>query len=358
MQKLIPAIIVSLIVGSLLNLLNQWEVIFGNAELSWDKLILTYLVPFLVSMFSSKYLSIEKQSEKVKEDIEPRIEKTNVAEQNLESTNFENLLALSNQVYENASNVNNASKARISFAEDAVDLSKNVAKAAETIAEFSVNSDDELCVAAEKYGLISGKVDELINLVQKAAALTEESMQFIAQFGENFEKINVMATTITDISNQTNLLALNAAIEAARAGESGRGFAVVSEEVKTLASKSGTSANEINILLEEMTKSVTELTSRMSLLNDSMQDAVGESEEGMKNIEQEINLLSEAISRSIGITTRTVELANKQKEEMQNVVEKVESMAQDAHASANGSANNMNVGHQLIKQLKEISPGA
>ena len=114
--------------------------------------------------------------------------------------------------------------------------------------------------------LQAGKVvNNVISDVQQLSAEMKNSMEAVNRLADNSTNISSILGTIKGIAEQTNLLALNAAIEAARAGEQGRGFAVVADEVRTLASRTQDSAQEIDGLIQEVQQNIQRAVDTMEI---------------------------------------------------------------------------------------------
>lgn len=151
----------------------------------------------------------------------------------------------------------------IKFASDITDTVKReqrVAEAANIAHETSISTEE----TATQGGL---HLDNSVETTCKISQQLDQAMETIALLNEQSKKITAIVSTISAIAEQTNLLALNAAIEAARAGEQGRGFAVVADEVRSLASRTSQSTDEINAMVLEnqaLTNKITEVMTEVS----------------------------------------------------------------------------------------------
>jgi methyl-accepting chemotaxis protein len=147
-------------------------------------------------------------------------------------------------------------------------------------------------------------VSETINLIDALAGEIEKASQVINKVERDSESIGSVLSVIQGIAEQTNLLALNAAIEAARAGEQGRGFAVVADEVRTLASRTQESTQEIQSMIESLQSGTQSAVEVMALSREKAKTTVEQASEAGLALESitsavgEINHMNNQIAES------------------------------------------------------------
>lgn len=158
------------------------------------------------------------------------------------------------------------------------EISESTAVAVEGVQQASVNAKHGRQVVQSTVQ----NVDELSNILGK-------SQHSISSLNENVDKIGGAVNIIQEIAEQTNLLALNAAIEAARAGEQGRGFAVVADEVRALASRTHQSTEEITNVVSSIQNQMSTVVTNIDQCNEQGQQTLSASQ-----------TLDESLSQIIG----------------------------------------------------------
>lgn len=189
-------------------------------------------------------------------------------------------VTISDQLYSHNNEVDQIVTAITEMSATAHDVAQNTNQ----VADSTQVASNYVMKAQECVDISLSEVSQLMSEIDNAAVN-------IQSLSEQSKRINTVLSVIGGIAEQTNLLALNAAIEAARAGEQGRGFAVVADEVRNLASRTQASTVEINDMLSELHKSVAQAVQAMQESQKS----------GVRSVES-----SKAISESLGAVTSSV----------------------------------------------------
>ncbi|HWI54531.1 MAG TPA: methyl-accepting chemotaxis protein [Desulfobacteria bacterium] len=192
--------------------------------------------------------------------------------------------------------------------------SRNVVNTASMVNSMKIQIDDmaegmeAVKVLAEQNGEVAAKGGKAVEITIKGMNQVKEAVFFTAQkindLGSQSQKIGEIIEVIDEIAEQTNLLALNAAIEAARAGEHGKGFAVVADEVRKLAERSGKATKEIALLISEIQSGTITAVDSMNVGTRDVEQGVILAEEAgasLQEIVKGVHLTGERIEKIMAV---------------------------------------------------------
>ncbi|MDX1810502.1 MAG: methyl-accepting chemotaxis protein [Gammaproteobacteria bacterium] len=233
------------------------------------------------------------------------------------------------------------------------EMSSTVEEVARNATDASQAAEQANQAATNGVNIASKTQTDISSLVSDV----KHASEVISHLAEESENIGVVLDVIKGIAEQTNLLALNAAIEAARAGEQGRGFAVVADEVRTLASKTQTSTSEIEEMISRLQAGVSNAVTVMQTSLDKGQQGSQQVEntlEALNKIMESVGLINDMNAQIATAAEEQSAVANEINSNICAISQATDKTTYDAHESRQTAEKLAGISMNIGRQIKDF----
>lgn len=221
------------------------------------------------------------------------------------------------------------------------EMTVSVQDVSRNIADASASSDDAYNETAQGKNKVAESIESIEQLVEKI----DQAKSVLDELDRDSDDVSKVLEVIRGVADQTNLLALNAAIEAARAGEQGRGFAVVADEVRTLAGRTQESTQEINQIIERLQSNSKLAVGVMELSQKQVELTVSQAQ----NAGESLNIITEKVNQINNMSTQIACAAEQQNSVAEDINQKI------VDINDRGTANTTNVEQASIASNQQAS---
>lgn len=234
---------------------------------------------------------------------------------------------------------------------------KELSKSAQEINSNIQNVSNSTSSASDEGKQAKNVVEESVESIRTLARDIEESSEVVENLNTEAESIGTVLTVIRGIAEQTNLLALNAAIEAARAGEQGRGFAVVADEVRTLAARTQNSTEEIQTMIEKLQSGTSKAVQSMETSRKNSETTVAKAAqtgELLDNISVSVTEVDNMVAQITRAVDQQSEVTNDVNDNINNIVKTTHDVSTATDETTQHSQGLNKLGQDLAGLVKQF----